>query len=295
MAIRPKAFGYAIRAAMAFAREPESEQGELPEWWKAVNDDHKLAGPFAQNQPNPLAAVFHANAFRRWALARLKGGFDPDAFQFWTIRLRPNEEALWLADGSAAPIRLELSDSKTSPETRSSWLALGYVGPVNGLGLGYGLSHEFRRGVGPTSWDDISSIHASTSSGMVPYRLETWTVYLGIELAHRWHWSRRWSANLRGFFLPRVDLVNTAGVPAELAGFAERKVGAVFDLAVAGSLDVTVQLYRELAIHAAGLVEVPRASALFFGDHSDLQRTIYYDPVLFGFRAGLGASYTWNR
>lgn len=179
------------------------------------------------------------------------------------------------------------------PETRNQWQVLGFMGQPTGIGIAFGVSNRTRRGVGPSSWDDTTSITTSDSQGTVGYVMRTFSLYPGVSFAERWYLSRRWSFDARGFALLRLDFYDTSGVPDELAAFKQVSSSGV-DATFAATGAISVALTSQLSLHCAALLEVPRASAWFVKLSEEERRTVYYDPHFFLAALGLGVAYTWQ-
>lgn len=178
------------------------------------------------------------------------------------------------------------------PETQKEWMALGFLGPPDGLGGAVGTSEKTRQGVGPSSWNDTATITSTTIAGTVPYTLTVYSLYAGLDWSERFDLSSRWTWDYRLFALMRFDITDTGGVPAALQQFQGRVGGSVLDLTAGGLLDVSLRIASELSIYLTATAYFPRATA--FGMSDDVRRTLYYDPTIFTAGLGAGASYSWQ-
>jgi hypothetical protein len=81
-------------------------------------------------------------------------------------------------------------NSQQLPEHRADWLALGYVGPANGLGVALGASHRLSTGIGASSWADTANVTSASVSGAIPYQVDTFSFYIGANWTlHKDLWS----------------------------------------------------------------------------------------------------------
>jgi hypothetical protein len=182
--------------------------------------------------------------------------------------------------------------SAVLPETHSDWLALGFIGPMKGLGAALGLSHELRFGIGSSSWADTANIRSASVSGTVPYEVDETSVYVGVNWAFHYDLSSRWSLNARPIVLLRFNDTDTSGVPSSLAAFSSRSGSSLFDFSLAFLGDIAFRIRRDLSVGLTGLFSFPQLGTILASDA--LKRTVYFDPTYLQLGIGAGINYSWQ-